>query len=263
MTDFDPKAAMLDIQGKAYLPVAARVFWARGEHPDWSIVTEAVMVSDGPFMLATVRDGGGRVLATAHKSINPHRTGPGAKYPVESAETGAIGRALGLCGYGTMAGDLDEGDEIADSPIDRPATAQAPKPATKPATRARKAHAEQQPQDHVYTPVPEAAVDLPWPDNATALPGGPDSWAVVIDECDKPADLVALLSRIEDEADPYRRAGSLRLWAHKMADIGDVRTLREVGAAVKAWPRGSDSRAEVLEILVPAYKALAAGEVPA
>jgi hypothetical protein len=42
---------------------------------------------------------------------------------MEKAETGALGRALALIGYGTQfcADDLDEGDRIVDSPVKKPA----------------------------------------------------------------------------------------------------------------------------------------------
>lgn len=113
-TKFDPAPHMVKLQGKDYLPVAARVVWMRQDHPEWSIITEPVVIGDAIYMRATVT-GGGSILATAHKVVGG-RKGPGAAYPVEAAETGAVGRALGLCGYGTLSGDLDEGDEISDTP---------------------------------------------------------------------------------------------------------------------------------------------------
>lgn len=113
-TKFDVTPHMVKLQGKDYLPVAARVVWMRQDHPAWSIMTEPVTIGDALYMRATVT-GEGSILATAHKAV-AGRKGPGAAYPVEAAETGAVGRALGLCGYGTLSGDLDEGDEIADSP---------------------------------------------------------------------------------------------------------------------------------------------------
>lgn len=113
-TKFDVTPHMVKLQGKDYLPVAARVVWMRQDHPAWSIMTEPVTIGDALYMRATVT-GEGLILATAHKAVGG-RKGPGAAYPVEAAETGAVGRALGLCGYGTLSGDLDEGDEIADTP---------------------------------------------------------------------------------------------------------------------------------------------------
>jgi len=43
--------------------------------------------------------------------------------PFEGAETAAIGRALGVAGYGTqfMGDEMDEGEHLADSPVEREA----------------------------------------------------------------------------------------------------------------------------------------------
>ena len=39
---------------------------------------------------------------------------------IEKAETGAVGRALAMCGYGTLqAPEFDEGERIADAPIEK------------------------------------------------------------------------------------------------------------------------------------------------
>lgn len=106
----------MDLQGKDYLQVAHRLVWFREEHPDWSIQTD---MADGAFratIWCPVGNGSEqRIIACAHKSIGTKR------YPLESAETGAVGRALAFVGYGTAhCGDeLDEGDEIADSPTEQ------------------------------------------------------------------------------------------------------------------------------------------------
>ena len=111
----DLSTYLQDLKGRKYLPVAPRVVAFREDHPDWSIITEPM---DG-MVLATVMDQTGRIIATAHKTITKFAGGD-----VEKAETGAIGRALSLCGYGTLlAFDLEEGDEIADAPATVPAKA--------------------------------------------------------------------------------------------------------------------------------------------
>jgi len=135
MTDITPKnprdlpaeltklidAGYLDLQGKDYLQVAHRVLWFRFIHPGHSITTELVLNQDVSYVKATVGvldDGEFITLATSHKRVHAIGEGRGAaaKYPLETAETGAIGRALALCGFGTLAGDLIEGDQIADAP---------------------------------------------------------------------------------------------------------------------------------------------------
>ena len=99
-----------------YLPVAPRIAWFRKEHADWSIITEAIrLVDKAVVMKAIIKDGAGRVIATARKK----ETEIGFPDYIEKAETGAIGRALAMCGYGTLqAPEFDEGERIADSPVE-------------------------------------------------------------------------------------------------------------------------------------------------
>ena len=107
-----------NLKGKDYLLVAHRIVWFREDHPDWSIETELLVSnSNEATCKAWVKDPSGRVIATGHKT----ETQEGFPYGhAEKAETGAIGRALALCGYGTQfAPDLQEDDMIVDSPIER------------------------------------------------------------------------------------------------------------------------------------------------
>lgn len=100
-----------------YLPVAARIAWFRREHPDWSIITETVQLAEkAVVMKAIIKDANGRVIATARKK----ETEIGFPDYIEKAETGAVGRALAMCGYGTLqAPEFDEGERIADAPIEK------------------------------------------------------------------------------------------------------------------------------------------------
>ena len=100
-----------------YLPVAARIAWFRREHPDWSIITKIVeLANKAVVMKAAIKDAGGRVIATARKK----ETEIGFPDYIEKAETGAVGRALAMCGYGTLqAPEFDEADRLADSPIEK------------------------------------------------------------------------------------------------------------------------------------------------
>lgn len=108
---------LLNLRGKEYLTVAQRLVWFREEHPDWTIVTE---LEDKNWeqmwviMRAVIMDTDKRILAVARKSESKK----GFNDFLEKAETGAVGRALALLGYGTQfAGDeLDEGERIVDAP---------------------------------------------------------------------------------------------------------------------------------------------------
>lgn len=105
---FNPKDHFLNLKGKQYLPVAPRIAWFREDHADWSITTKPVPELSGADYCtfhAQVCDRNHIVIATAHKTEHEKHF-PDFR---EKAETGAIGRALALCGYGTLfAQELEE-----------------------------------------------------------------------------------------------------------------------------------------------------------
>jgi len=107
---------VLNLKGKDYLQVAHRVVRFRYMNPEATIYTETETVGDRHYVKATIAEGYD-VRATAYKEIKTGGKGAAAQYPLECAETGAIGRALALCGFGTLSGDLDESDQLADSPL--------------------------------------------------------------------------------------------------------------------------------------------------
>lgn len=116
---------IINLKGKDYMMVHQRLVWFREEHPTWSIETEFVTLSDKAAMAkATIKDDAGKIIATAHKQENTAGFGDF----MEKAETGAVGRALLLCGYGTAfaALDLDEGERIVDAPVETKKTISAP-----------------------------------------------------------------------------------------------------------------------------------------
>ena len=107
---------LLNLRGKEYLEVKYRLVWFREDHADWSIETDLVSVTDvSAYAKATIKDEKGRVIATSHKFESVQ----GFPDFIEKAETGSIGRALALIGYGTQfcADELDEGDRIVDAPV--------------------------------------------------------------------------------------------------------------------------------------------------
>ncbi len=107
-TLFNPRDHFINLKGKQYLPVAARIAWFRDECPDWTINTYAVPDLSGAdycTFAAEILDVNGRLIAKAHKTEHEKHF---ADYR-EKAETGAIGRALALCGFGTLfAQELEE-----------------------------------------------------------------------------------------------------------------------------------------------------------
>jgi hypothetical protein len=107
---------ILSLRGKDYLEVKYRLVWFREEHPAWTIETEFVSIAEkSACARATIREESGRVIATSHKFESEQ----GFPDFLEKAETGAIGRALALIGYGTQfcADELDEGERIVDAPV--------------------------------------------------------------------------------------------------------------------------------------------------
>jgi hypothetical protein len=127
--DFNPRANVRKLRGGAeYLDVKERLRWFRHDHPDGQIDTEHISLTDKIAVFrATVSysrpDADGRALASGHGSETP---GDFPDY-IEKAETKAIGRALAALGYGTQFLP-DDGERIADAPVERnaPVTHQKP-----------------------------------------------------------------------------------------------------------------------------------------
>lgn len=115
---FDPTKHLIKVQGgRQYLEVKWRLVWFRQDHPDWAIETEPVEINTEKMysiFRATVKDQTGRVIATATKAESKN----GFSDYLEKSETGAVGRCLALCGFGTQfSPELSEGDRIVDAPI--------------------------------------------------------------------------------------------------------------------------------------------------
>lgn len=109
------KLPILNLRGKPYLQVAHRLVWFREERPTWSIQTEFVeLQKDFAIAKATIFDENSAIIAMAHKKEDQK----GFFDFMEKAETGAIGRALAFCGYGTQfcADEIEEGERLVDTP---------------------------------------------------------------------------------------------------------------------------------------------------
>lgn len=108
---FEPKRHLIKVQGgRMYLPVSARLIWFRLEHPDWGIETETIALDlerQYAIFRARIYDAEGKLMATGTK----HEDVRGFPDYIEKSETGSVGRALALCGFGTQfAPELDEVD---------------------------------------------------------------------------------------------------------------------------------------------------------
>lgn len=117
---FNPNEHMMKLKGKDYLQVAWRLVWFREDHPDWSINAECLEHdADHAIFKATICDDSGIQKSSGHGSESKKDFGDF----LEKAETKAVGRALAMLGYGTQfaADELDEGERIVDSPINRTA----------------------------------------------------------------------------------------------------------------------------------------------
>lgn len=116
----------LSLKGKPYLAVQHRIVWFREEHPDYTIETEFLEIGpDYSIAKATIRNPEGRIVATAHK----HENKKGFQDFHEKSESSAVGRALAFLGYGTaFALELEEGERLADAPVEEPPRQSPPEP---------------------------------------------------------------------------------------------------------------------------------------
>jgi hypothetical protein len=129
MAGFNPKQYLLKLQGKDYLEVRWRVVWFRETHPTGAITTELVATEPTVIVRAQVHGADGVILASDYGTAPAAGKGTWTGRSVEKASTAAIGRALALAGFGTQFDADDEGDNLADAPIDPPQKAANGKPA--------------------------------------------------------------------------------------------------------------------------------------
>ena len=115
---FNPNEHMMKLKGKDYLQVMWRLVWFREDHPDFGINAEALeLAEDHAIFKAIITNADGIQVSVGHGSESKRDFGDF----IEKAETKAVGRALAMLGYGTQfaADELDEGERIVDSPVNR------------------------------------------------------------------------------------------------------------------------------------------------
>ncbi len=128
---FNPMEHLMKLSNKDYLQVQWRLVWFRDAFPHGIITTSMLQLDleHGLAVFKAIVDDGEGGIGTGHGS----ETFKDFRDFIEKAETKAIGRALAALGYGTQfAPELDEGDRIVDTPVQRKSTE---KPATSPVTR--------------------------------------------------------------------------------------------------------------------------------
>lgn len=107
---FDPRQHLMNLKGKDYLPVAARLIWLNEEALRYTIQSQILKLEDTYAIVqatVTVLDETNSPIKTASATKREDKT----HFPdyLEKAETGAVGRALGMLGYGTQfAPEFDE-----------------------------------------------------------------------------------------------------------------------------------------------------------
>ena len=90
-----------DIKGKDYAEVNQRIKAFRMVHPSGAIIPELISLEGGVcVMKATVMDEKGDVLGVGHAYEKEGSTFINKTSYIENCETSAVGRALGMCGFG-------------------------------------------------------------------------------------------------------------------------------------------------------------------
>ena len=92
----------IDVKGKAYAMVPARVNAFRQICPNGSIQTEIISMADGVVtMKTTVTDEDGHILGTGFAQEKESSSYINKTSYIENCETSAVGRALGFLGLGS------------------------------------------------------------------------------------------------------------------------------------------------------------------
>lgn len=110
---------LISLKGKDYLQVMHRLQWFNETTESFDIQTTIVKADKDESVVTskvTIYNSEGKVVKSASATKREDSKGFGDH--LEKAETGSIGRALALLGFGTQfaVADLDEGSRIVDSP---------------------------------------------------------------------------------------------------------------------------------------------------
>lgn len=117
MNPVNPADFLINLKGKPYLPVAGRIAIIRGEAKPYSIKTTPLQIDmEAGFAIFQAEVWLDGILLGMGTKQESKRDFPDF---LEKAETGAIGRALAISGFGTIYAlqDFDEGERLADAPV--------------------------------------------------------------------------------------------------------------------------------------------------
>ena len=113
----------MQLGSKNYAPVNERIKAFRKVYPTGSIMTDVESQDENTItMIATIRDEDDNIIATGRASEKRAEKGINATRLIENCETSAIGRALGIAGFGVdvavaSAEDMEKVDETKEFPI--------------------------------------------------------------------------------------------------------------------------------------------------
>jgi hypothetical protein len=120
LTTKGTKVPLLKLKGKDYLQVAYRILWLNEDYSNYQTEIDMLKLTDDYACVKvtlTLQDTEGKII----KKVSDIKTENQKSFPdfVEKAVTGALGRCLAQVGFGTQFAlqDLDEGDRLADSPV--------------------------------------------------------------------------------------------------------------------------------------------------
>lgn len=117
-----------DIKGKDYAEVPQRIKAFRMVYPNGSIVTEMTSNSGGVCVFRAVVSDGGNVLGTGTAYEREDSSFINRTSYIENCETSAVGRALGMAGFGIDTA-VASAEEVQNAILNQPSGSKEPKAA--------------------------------------------------------------------------------------------------------------------------------------
>jgi deoxycytidylate deaminase len=106
-------SGIVDIRGKEYHTVAARIAKFRSEFPDYTIETELIEAGDERVVVKAFIANGPELISTGYAEEVRGSTNINKTSALENAETSAVGRALAF--FGLAGTEIASTDEVANA----------------------------------------------------------------------------------------------------------------------------------------------------